>query len=727
MKRILFLTVLAFFFFSCEGRAEAIKVTSKPEKVAQYEPFILKISLPYHFENPSDPENVKLEVGITIPSGRNITMPAFCYRNKKGGEESLWEVRFTPAEKGRYIYFIKLQSPKASERTPARFFDVNSGKGKGFLRKGKDNPFYPVFDSGEVFFGLGHNIGWTSGNSVEAFEAYFKDFEKSGCNLTRIWTNVPWALPIENIELGAYNEKNCDKLDTIIKLAEKYGVYVILVLDSYGALMHETGEWNENVWKDNPYNKAKGGPCEKPEDFFKNETAKRYYKNRLRYVISRWSYSPNVASFELWNEMDIPRGWAKEILAYIKETNPHGQLLTTSLGYPWGNNFDEHWIWGLRDMDIVQWHVYGERVKDVVGNLISINRRLSSIYYKPILAGEFSMDSSVNDKSYDPNGEGVSLHNSIWAAALTRSFSGPLNWWWAGYVRGKNLYHHYQALRNFIKDIDWGARKITFIDTTPVVFENLKRRRVSYSDIRIPTVKKWGDTTFKEFIIENNGDVKGGLVNGYLHGRLKSKFKITPVFHVDYPADGKFVIRVDTVSQGGRLIVFMDGKEVLSKDFPVGTGEGPWQRSLFRRDKDIFQCVYNTDVEINVPRGKHTIRLENIGKDWIGIKRVILKNYKSDYFANARVLGLAVGKEMLFWAQNKDYNWRNVYNNEEIPEIKGASFSAEDVEDGVYKVEWWDTFQGKVVSRENVSTKRGTLSINLPDFTKDIACKARKR
>jgi hypothetical protein len=492
--------------------------------------------------------------------------------------------------------------------------------------------------------------------------------------------------------------------------------------------MSDVGEWGEHLWNKNLYNKANGGPCEKPEDFFTNEEAKKHYKNRLRYVISRWGYSPHIAAFELWNEMDAPPEWTKEMLTYIRGVNPHGQLLTTSLGYPWGNNFDESVIWSQYDIDIVQWHTYGERIRDVLGNLISVNTELTKHYDdKPLLVGEFSMDSSVNDKNYDITGEGVALHNSIWASMLTRSFSGAMNWWWAGYVRGKNLYYHYKALRNFVKDVKWDSRGIFFLETTPVAYDNPPTKKTSYSNAMITTYKKWGEMHYREFYIKNNGDVVGGPINGYLHGSLKPKFRIMPVFHVNFPTAGKFIIRIDIVSQGGRFFAYLDGKEVVNRDFPVGTGKGPWQRSLFRKDKKIYQCAYNCDVEIDVPKGEHTIRLKNVGKDWMGIKKITLTKYKSSNFADARVLGLAVGDEMLFWVQNKDYNWRNLYKGIKPSKIIDTSFTVKNVENAMYDIEWWDTFRGEIISREEAKAKRAVLHVKVPEFSKDIACKIRKR
>jgi hypothetical protein len=724
MKKAFAITMLLLFLGTVPASGGVVDVVPGPEKAAQYGLYKLGARLPYFNGNPKDQDKVKLTAVFTDPEGKENRVPMFCLGNERAKKRSMWEARFTPVKSGRYEYHVELWSRSLEEKSGTRALEVSKGNGDGFLRNNGKNPFYLIFDSGKSFYGLGHNIGWTNNNSVSAFEMYFKDLKENGCNLARVWTNAPWAFPLEDKVLGEYNEKNCARIDELLDAAARYGIYIILVLDTYGSLMEEIGEWDENVWKKSPYNSENGGPCKDPMDLFTNETADKYYRDRIRYVISRWGYSPMIAAFELWNEMDTPPKWTEDLLAYIKEINPHGQLLTTSLGYPWGNNFDESSIWGLKDMDILQWHVYGERIRDVVGNLISINKALTQQYdNKPIFVGEFSMDSSADDRNYDPKGEGVALHNSIWASALTRSFSSPLNWWWAGYVKGKNLYRHYGTFRDFIEGMDWNAENVTFIETTPLRYNGADEKGSSYGEVRIQTLRKWGEMHFKEFTVKNNGDVEGGLINGYLHGSEKPQFRINPVFRVDYPEAGQFIMHVDIVSQAGRLVAYLDGKEVLSREFPVGTGEGPWQRSLYRKDENIYQCAYNTDVAIDVPAGKHTIQFENIGKDWIGIKRIMLTNYKSTNFADARVLALAVGDTTLLWMQNKEYNWRNIYDGVTPAKIEGTTVGLEGLSNGTYRVRWYNPGEGVWMLEDKLRTRKGALELEVPAFNKDIACR----
>ncbi|MGB3057381.1 MAG: DUF5060 domain-containing protein [Candidatus Omnitrophota bacterium] len=730
MKRTLFFTIfflLGAFFISSSSHAELIKISSKPSKADQYEPLVFKLSLPYFSGDPYDSDQVRLDAKITSPSGKLITVPAFCLQNNMESKESVWEVRFTPLEEGKYRCFMELKSRTTREESSSFSFDVKKGEKDGFLRRSRNNDHYLRFDSGKPFFGIGHNVAWVNNNSISLFDRYFAELGKNGCNLTRVWI-CDWSFPIEWKKLGQYDQNASGKLDELFRLAEKRNIYIMLCLDTYGSLMDEGGQWAENRWKINPYNAKNGGPCENPEDLFTDPEAKRAYKNKLRYIISRWGYSPNVMAFEIWNEYNAPPDWVKEMASYIRSANPHEQLVTTSLGYPYGQNFDESGIWRLDEIDLATIHVHSNAVKEeMVPSLVRRAEELTDRYGKPCVISEFGIDNTRDDSYYDPKGEGTALHNSIWSTALSRYCATAMNWWWDNYIRPKGLYYHYKGLNAFLHDVDWDSKTVKLARTSPVRIKLPRGKKKAYHDKTIKPVDKWSKIFFNEFEVLRNGDMLGsGEPNKYLHGKAREDYKADLIFYVDYPVDSKFIAHVDMVSQGGHLVAYLDEEKVLEKDFPTGEGKGPWERCMFRKDHGIWQCVYNTDVKINVPRGRHVIRLTNTGKDWIGIKSITLKDYVDSSIANARCLGLIVGKDMLLWVQNKDFNWRNTFDAAEPKTIKKAYFEADVLKDGQYLIEQWDTFKGKVISTEKTRSEKGVLHIELPDFSRDIALRIKE-
>lgn len=722
MRKFLFISaaiITAIFIgygFSHAYEASLKEVSATATEIKQYEMLEISAVVSNDCKNPFDYSQIDVAAEIKTPDNNTVKVSAFYT-----GSSDTWKMRYSPSKTGifKYSVLINTSAGKSKRSAQKTFRVVQNRNSDGFIRKDPANPFYPVFDSGRVFLGIGHNIAWSTNNDLSAYEKFFKTFRDNGCNLTRIWLNTPWTFRIETDNLCSYHIPDSDKLDSLLKMAQRYGVYIILTMDSYSALMEETGSWDEEFWKRNPYNKTNGGPCENPSDFFTDNEARRCYKNRMRYIVSRFGHSPNILAFELWNEFDTPREWTEEMARYIKSINTHGQFLTTSLGYPWGNNFDESQIWSINDIDMIDRHVYGSWHNDTIIELVSVNRQLMKNHNKCLVNGEFGMDANKNDTNLDPEGNGVALHTSIWASIFSGSFSTPLNWWWIEYIKGRGLYFHYKYLADFLKKAKWYPKDIRPIHLEDVM---VPEKDLVNPDISIPTQDAWGNTEYKEFTIHNNGDMYGGELNKYLHGALKKDIRIEPVINVNYPENGKFIIHIDMVSEEANLIITMDGKEVLDKPFPTGQGEGPWKRSLYRIDHKIYQCVYDTSVEIDIPKGEHSIKLSNTGKDWMSIKKISLTNYRTGGFANVRAFGIFTGKDFIIWMQNREYNWQNNRKGIKSSVVKNASINIPGIKSGKYTIEWWDTFSGKVIKINTVSAKPGGLIINIPDFSKDIAC-----
>jgi hypothetical protein len=321
----------------------------------------------------------------------------------------------------------------------------------------------------------------------------------------------------------------------------------------------------------------------------------------------------------------------------------------------------------------------------------------------------------------------VALHNSLWASAMSGTFATAMNWWWESYVRPRDLYYHYRGISYFLDGTNWDSPKTGFAKTGPVMLEGALDTGNAREDVTITPEDKWKRIGISEFILQSNGDLAGGgMPNMYLHGTAKQKLRVAQKFSVEYPVDGQLVLHVGTVSQGGNLIVALDGKDVYEREFPAGPGTGPWKRSVYLKKWDLYQCVYETDVEIDIPRGSHIITLTNTGKDWIGIEKITFKNYIAPGLANARCVGMNLGDELLLWVQNKGSNWRNALDGVEPGLIEGAAVEVKDLEDGRYQVEWWDTYRGDIMLHAEAWSEYGTMRVDIPEFRRDIACKIRK-
>ena len=76
-------------------------------------------------------------------------------------------------------------------------------------------------------------------------------------------------------------------------------------LGTYGEFT-EGGYFNEGCWVSNPYNAKNGGPCAGRPTSGPTRGQDASTRQRLRYLIARWGYSPNVFAWEFWNEVPEP-------------------------------------------------------------------------------------------------------------------------------------------------------------------------------------------------------------------------------------------------------------------------------------------------------------------------------------------------------------------------------------------------------------------------------------
>lgn len=722
------LTFIAIFLTVFMKVALAFEVDITDAEISIYDPVFIEARLPSFPGDVTDPNQIEVSVVLTTPGGEEKRIPAF-HKEDYGRDLSLWEARFTPVEEGLYAYQVSVRKEEGTRRSEEKAFRVVDGPGDGFIRKCKKNYNYLRFDSGRYFFGIGYNVPWAEGSSPENFRKHFNFISKSGGNFSRVWM-CDWSFPLEWSTLGEYNKESAEKLDALLEVASEKGIFIILVLDTYGSLMAESGFWSEGRWKVNPYNVMRGGPCLEPGDFFHNPEAGKLYKNRLRYIVSRWGYSPNILAFELWNEYNSPPGWTREMASYIKEIDPSGSFVTTSLGYPPEEDFDVSEIWGIEEIDLITIHKYaGKNNIDHVWPVIRMGLHLNEKYSKPYLFSEFGIDAAECDSKNDPQFLGTALHNSLWAALLSGSFGSSMNWWHDTYIEGqKDILDHYLAFSKFVEDINWCSERVYPLKLGPVKFKSDQEEELFYKDVNIHTEDRWGKVRGTTFSVKNNGDIQGpGRPVKYLHGLDKKEMRTHHIYNVSYPTEGDFVIRVGTVSQGGILNIFVNNHRFFQGEFPMGPGEGRWQRSEYLDKYDVYQGVYDEDVKVTVPAGEHTVRISNTGKDWIGINRITLTNYRKSSLTNIRPLGLAIGDEMILWVYDQDSNWKNDYEGVVPLPIEDAFFEIQDVEEGYYEIVWWDTREGREVHREKISSQANNLIIDLPVFSRDIACRIIKK
>lgn len=90
-----------------------------------------------------------------------------------------------------------------------------------------------------------------------------------------------------------------------------------------------------------------------------------------------------------------------------------------------------------------------------------------------------------------------------------------------------------------------------------------------------------------------------------------------------------------------------------------------------------------------------------------------------------RVVGLQSDAAAYLWIADPDATWYHAAQGQQPQERAGVTVRLENMAPGNYTVEWWNTRTGEVSRGEGVDHRGGTLTLTVPPFTADIACKLR--
>ncbi len=297
-------------------------VTPDRTTVPRYGRVELTVDLGATYDNPFDPAEIDVLGRFTGPSGKVLTVPGFLYRpferSKRGANETVkvagpadWRVRFAPPEVGEWRCQVTAKDRSGTVTGPeTRFTCTAAPAAKGFVRVSPDDPHYLQFDDGSPYFAIGANVCWPRAGGTFDYDEWFPAYQAAGANYARLWLG-PWDIftferkPEEGREdtgLGRFDLDHAWRLDYVVDLAERTGIYLMLCFESFNSLRINPPY---AAWDICPYNAANGGPLAKPEEFFTNPEAQRSFRNRMRYLLARYGWSTHVMAWEYWNEVDI--------------------------------------------------------------------------------------------------------------------------------------------------------------------------------------------------------------------------------------------------------------------------------------------------------------------------------------------------------------------------------------------------------------------------------------
>lgn len=437
--------------------------------------------------NPFDPEDVSVEATFVSPGGQTTLRYGFYYQDFTIHREYLvandarywrpaatpqpWRVRFAPGEIGTWHYTLTVTyHGRTTETLPPRTFECVASASKGFLKVAA-NQRNLVFDQGQSFLAIGSNVDYWGDNALAvpaglakagspnvsacanglimalparqqqqfstytytAYEQAFRQLRAVKGNFARVWLQASnWDIETYDSTtrvntLGYYqpHQPRMYDLDRLLLAAEASGVYLHL------SLLDGARLWNNATsrqWRTFPYKVGLHfGPHEQRR-FFTEPEARRLFKNKLRYLVARWGYSPQIASYELLNEGDFIDGglvfgqnfrhdlpllwnWTVEMATYLKELD--GRHLQTAAYGP-ENSYEL-----LRDhpdlFDYTTSHDYTASFNaELRRNYLA--QAMTRLYQRPYQLQEVDYSPYLNT-SYDSK-----FHSMPWATAFSGAF-----------------------------------------------------------------------------------------------------------------------------------------------------------------------------------------------------------------------------------------------------------------------------------------------------------------
>jgi len=464
-------------WFGASAWAGEVRLTSVKHArpvIPLFERCELTIGFEGTVSNPYDPDEVTVDAVFQPERGEPVVVAAFYYQPftpvVKGGQESLepagpavWKARFTPRQTGKWSYEIRLKTPQNTQTLPGGTIEVVRSTRRGFVGLDRSSGYFR-FDEGQTFIPIGENLAWASGSQpLRVYDQWFLDLAKQRANFIRVWM-APWAFRLETKETGVghYDQRRAWQLDYLLERSDALGLYWQLSLLDHGSFSRS----QDPEWHNNPYNEQLGGMCPTPNDFVTDPKAKAAFQKLLRYIVARWSYSPQLVTWELFNEADLSEitmddftSWVAQMSVWLHAADPNRRPVTVSFHHE-----SAEAVWRLPSIDIIQQHVYDQRDFSELfsGSFIP---RLQQTFHKPVMIGEFGW---IGEFMRAVDSHGIHLHDGLWASLMGGSPGGALVWYWDQYVHPNHLERHFLPAAMF-----WRQERIT---------QPLSRLRLTFSN-----------------------------------------------------------------------------------------------------------------------------------------------------------------------------------------------------------------------------------------------------
>ncbi|MDA1139180.1 MAG: DUF5060 domain-containing protein [Planctomycetota bacterium] len=270
------------------------------------------------YAEPFDPEKVAVEAVIKDPLGNNTKLPAFLFQNygkrefegkhietPEGPIE--WQVRYRPPVAGKYSFELTVTEQNGQPmRIGNGSFTASAtetvANEEGELSKESAKLVVYQVDRSYRTESIWKEGRWVSQTPLTAAIETVETAAAQKQWLANLEWHQRWGEGYKG--LGNFNLRFAFHLDQAIAEAERKGIQHPLRLNGN----EELHEISTNVdftyrWKDNPLNKANGGPLALASEYFKHPATLKSVRSLLRYTLARWGQSPSVTGVVFANDM----------------------------------------------------------------------------------------------------------------------------------------------------------------------------------------------------------------------------------------------------------------------------------------------------------------------------------------------------------------------------------------------------------------------------------------
>jgi hypothetical protein len=337
-----------------------------------------------------------------------------------------------------------------------------SKKDARYFADGKGNTWIPI-QTNYLPYKVGN--GSDDEPSYVLMEDYIKKFADNGGNLMRVWISTDF-LEIEDEQEGLYNPTKFQRIDKLLELADKYGVYIKFCLQHIRSIDGAKSSWDNS--------KVLAAKFKSIREYISTPEGIHSYLNRARALAEKYNANPRIFAWELWNEMDaLPSdlwpSFTKSVLDSVKILFPN-QLVLQTLGslHSTGAEANYRKLFTYPNNQFVSVHRYLEQgndwgqysyIKGDVDTLVYTAMRFVRTYVKdrPIVVNEIGAVEPNHigpSLMYKKDKDGMLIHDMVFAPFFCGAAGSGGMWHWDHYIYPGNLWYHFGRFANAIDGFD---------------------------------------------------------------------------------------------------------------------------------------------------------------------------------------------------------------------------------------------------------------------------------